>query len=96
MNRVDIFANQALDSIIERGLSELDGVHFTVHHHLGGNGNKGFCLNSDIWPEGNVGYIIYCNDTRLEQIKELLVKIKEEFPVIGLHSFVTQGAQELV
>lgn len=96
MNRVDIFANQALDSIIERGLSEIESVHFTVHHHLGGKGNKGYCLNSEIWPEGNVGYIIYCNDNELAEIKGLLIKIKEEFPVIGLHSFITKGAEELV
>lgn len=96
MNRLDIFANQALSDIIEGELNSLENVNFTLLRDSAGKGHKGFCLGSDVWPEHNVVFIIYCNEDITGEIAGFLLKLKKKFPIIGLSCFVTENARELI
>lgn len=96
MNRLEIFANQALSDIIERDLNNLDRINYTLLRDSAGKGHKGFCLGTDVWPEHNVVFIIYCNDEQIKLIKEPLLALKEKFPIIGLSCFVTPNSQEII
>ncbi len=96
MNRLEIFANQALSDIIERDLNKLEGINYTLLRDSAGKGNKGFCQGNDVWPEHNVVFIIYCNKEQLPIIEQELRGLKEKFPIIGLSCFYTENATELI
>ncbi len=96
MNRLEIFCNQALSDIIERDLNNLDKVNYTLLRDSAGKGHKGFCLGSDVWPEHNAVFIVYCSDEVMAQIRDILKELKEKFPIIGLSCFYTEEAKELL
>ncbi len=96
MNRIDIFANQALSDLIERDLNKLDKINYTLLRDSAGKGHKGFCLGNDVWPEHNVVFIIYCTDEKIEGIKGVLNTLKGKFPIIGLSCYITKGSEELI
>lgn len=96
MIRLDVFANQALSDIIERDLNKLDNINYTLLRDSAGKGNKGFCLGNDVWPEHNVVFIIYCTKEQLPVIEQELKRLKEKFPILGLSSFYTENAIELI
>jgi len=96
MTRIDIFANQALSDIIERDLNKLENINYTLLRDSAGKGHKGFCLGNEIWPEHNVVFIIYADDINTAYIKEVLLKLKVKFPIIGLSAFITPECRELV
>ncbi len=96
MNRLEIFANQALSDIIERKLSNIDGLHFSIINSVSGIGNKGPCMDSEVWPESNVIFIIYLSSEKLENVYGVLKNIKDQFPIIGLHAFVTENSKEFI
>lgn len=96
MNRIEIFANQALSDIIENELNRLENQHYTILRDCAGKGHKGFALGTDVWPEHNVVFIIYADEQRCSEIKSILLKLKEDFPIIGLSGFITADYRELV
>lgn len=96
MNRLEIFANQALSDIIEHDLNIIDGVNYTLLRDSAGKGHKGFCLGTDVWPEHNVVFIVYCNDVQMSQIRDSFKVLKDKFPIIGLSCFYTKDAAELL
>ncbi|MBN2617160.1 MAG: hypothetical protein JXR64_02470 [Spirochaetales bacterium] len=96
MNRLEIFANQALSDIIERELNSLHEQNYTILRECAGKGNKGFALGNDVWPEHNVIFIIYVKDINLLSIKDILSKLKEKFPIIGLSGFITENCKEFI
>lgn len=96
MNRIELFANQALSDIIEKELNALNNQHYTILRDCAGKGNKGFALGTDVWPEHNVVFIIYADEKNSLEIKTFLLTLKESFPIIGLCSFITADYRELV
>lgn len=96
MNRVEIFANQALSDIIERDLNKLGNQHYTILRDCAGKGHKGFALGTDVWPEHNVVFIIYTDDINCEIIKRKLYTLKEKFPIIGLSGYIIPNCIELI
>lgn len=96
MNRLEIFANQALSDIIENDLNNIEKLNYTLLRDSAGKGHKGFCLGSDVWPEHNVVFVVYCSDEQMNQIKDALKLLKEKFPIIGLSCFYTKDAAELL
>lgn len=97
MNRLEIFANQAVSDVIEERLNAIDEtLHYTILRDSAGKGHKGFCLGTEVWPEHNVVFIIYVNDSLTEPVKAALKEIKSQFPIIGLSCFIIRGCEELV
>ena len=96
MNRLEIFANQALSDIIERDLNKMDNINYTLLRDSAGKGHKGFCQGNNIWPEHNVVFIIYCNPDKVERIEIALRELKDKFPIIGLSCFYTENVKELI
>lgn len=94
VKRVEIICTQALE---EDFMQEFDenkvAARYTKHPAVMGTGYSNPCLGDAIWPQLNVMFIVYCNETDCEVIKDIVWKLRDKYRTEGIACFVSNAEE---
>ncbi|MBI9105329.1 MAG: hypothetical protein JEZ04_01210 [Spirochaetales bacterium] len=97
MKRIDMVINRAVeeDMLEELSLLELDG-HYTLTAPVHGVGRSGPRLGSSVWPEENSQIMMIIPAEQLPAVRSAFLKVKGNFPGMGMKCFISSGVEELL
>lgn len=88
MVRTEIYANRSVE---ENVLSEIEAqipdIHYSLFEDVQGKGNSGVRKGTAIWPELNVLYVMYHENSKSLTIAEAVKRVKNNFPNEGIKIF---------
>ena len=97
MKRIEIISNKAIEDEVIAALSKIGHREaFTLLSPVFGRGEKGRREASAVWPELNSLFIIYIEDDRLDVLKTVLTKVKENFNVENLRCYMSSDSMRIV
>ena len=96
MKKIEIFLTQAIegDFIAKYEIvckREKVPCKYTKIDGVMGQGNTCPKLGDPIWPQLNVLFLIYCEDSFIEKIAEIMKELHKEYPGEGAASFVSDA-----
>lgn len=97
MKKLEIFLTQAIekdfvakyDIVCKR---EKISCKYSKIDNVMGQGNTCPKLGDPIWPQLNVLFIIYCEDSFIEKVAEIMNELHKEYPGEGSASFVSEAS----
>ena len=92
MKRMEIIANSSVESDIIEALEKIiPDFYYTLLPEIYGKGKTRYKLGTDVWPELNFLIISYLDDNIAIEAKEVLTKIKNDFPQEGIKYFIMEA-----
>ncbi len=96
MIKLEIIANQALERPLMAVMPQREGRPcYTMLKQVDGAGYSGYCLGNDVWPEENILFILYLEETEVSTMKERIGELRLRFPLLGLAAFEHPGVTEI-
>jgi hypothetical protein len=85
MIRTEIYANRSVEEDIVEGLSRLlPDLSYSIVEEVKGKGKAGIRHGTAVWPELNVLYIIYSEESDAASIRRAVQEVKSAFPKEGI------------
>jgi hypothetical protein len=92
MLRLEIFINRSVEeNLLEAFKDEGVATAYSKIPVMHGVGRQGPRMGDAIWPEENIGFVIYCEAEEAEGIKRAVDSVKEKFPDEGIKVFTLGG-----
>lgn len=92
MKKVDIVLNQAIEEDFFALCKKYDIPRFySRYNNVCGEGNQVPKFGSSIWPQLNTNIVIVCDEEELEQLKNVIYDLREEFPEEGVFCSVSDA-----
>ncbi len=88
MLRSEIYANRSVEEDIFEAIEErLPGFSYSLVEDVQGRGRQGIRHGTAVWPELNVLYVIYSEESEARSIAQAVASVKKEFPNEGIKLF---------
>jgi len=92
MKRMEIIFSQSIDDDFMNACTEKRvGTYFTKIPDVLGKGCSVPKMGDNVWPQLNTMYIMYCEKEECEQIQEIVVALRAQYPTEGIASFISDG-----
>ena len=88
MIRTEIFANRSVEEDINEELERrIPNISYSLIEDVKGRGRNGVRHGTAIWPELNILYILYVDETEALLVREAIAEVKSVFPREGIKIF---------
>jgi hypothetical protein len=88
MLRSEIYANRSVEEDIFEAIEErLPGFSYSLIEDVQGRGRQGVRHGTAVWPELNVLYVIYSQESEARSIAQAVASVKKTFPNEGIKLF---------
>ena len=88
MIRTEIFANRSVEEDINEELEKrIPNISYSLIEDVKGRGRNGVRHGTVIWPELNILYILYVDETEALLVREAIAEVKRVFPKEGVKIF---------
>ena len=88
MIRTEIYANRSVeDDIFDEVEKRIPGFSYSLVEDVKGRGRNGVRHGTAIWPELNILYVIFGDETDAPLIEAAVREVKKAFPKEGIKVF---------
>ncbi|HUW71084.1 MAG TPA: hypothetical protein VMX33_12710 [bacterium] len=95
MIRIEIIANRSVqDEIVGNLENDIPDILYTIVPIVHGRGGKDRRLGTATWPEENFMLITWVTAQTADQVRQIIVAIKQRFPNEGIKIFSLGDSQE--
>ncbi len=93
MKRIEIFCSQAIEEDFIKGFTENKIKCYTEFPEVRGTGYSTPKLGSDIWPQLNCMFILFCTKSDAAIVKEIVTSIREKYKDEGIACYVGKAKE---
>lgn len=91
MKRVEIILSAAIEEDFITKCEELSLSAYTKLVDVLGRGNSVPKQGDDVWPQFNSLFILYCEEEKIEVIKNLVGELRMQYPSEGFSCFISEN-----
>jgi len=88
MVRTEIYANRSVEEDINEAIEKrFPGFMYSLFEGVQGRGKNGVRHGTAVWPELNILYVIYGNESEARLVGAAVAEVKKAFPKEGIKIF---------
>jgi len=93
MKRIEIICDATIENEMKKRLHAIgDELYYTSSSPVRGRGVKGQRQGDAVWPQENALFVLYSEQSAINDIRQAVFEIRERFPRNGVAAFEIESA----